>query len=216
MRHRILLAALATLAMGCSGSPTGNGDDDRLYVRGSAMGPRFGSIIITRLDQSVPDAQVTVNGIAAEYLADDERYSYDLGASVAPGETIELRVSHDGDIVEATGTVLAPFELVTPVTDQVVVRGQPVSVTWTAAQSPDYWLVYLDHRTNGSTSAVIDSLGGTARATSIPTTGVPLTADIISVTIGSHTRGIFTGPAHPSSTMMLRHDLQWVTLVDQP
>ncbi len=174
-----------------------------LLIEGSDMGPRYQSFSISRGSGSVADAEVYINGVQVP-TEPTGAYYFDRGSFLAPGETLLIRVVHAGETVEGRATIVGGAALVAPVADQPVTTGQPVTFTWTAPTSPDYWRASISFNFNNAGQGFGDSLGAAARTHGLATGAIPSGATNLIGYLFGYQRGTFTGPVDPRSTMRVR------------
>lgn len=202
MRHVITCAGLLTALVACgSGTPSGGGGQrEPIMIQGDGMGNAAGRFTISRPGATLSTATVTLNGGQLPTTADGF-YQYQLTPFLVPGDELRLRVELDGDAVEGRAAIPA-FPVVTmPTQNQVVTVGTDLDVAWTSAVDPSWWEVWI--AANGVRVAG-DSLPGTARTWSLPTTALSAGQQFVAVFVRPWVRGSFTGPADSRSNMRVQ------------
>jgi len=201
-------AMLVLLAAACGGGDTTGPDPDTpgqgsLLVTGGSMGPKFQNIYITRDNQPVAGATVTVNGVAIPEVAPGQYYG-SLPAFLDAGATIRLEVHVGSQTVVGTAVVPSQPVLQAPAPNFTAPLGTTISYTWTSASSPSRFYAGFLYRTGDAGSSHWDEVVGGARTTSVATTGLPANATEFQAYVNAFADGTFTGPVHPMSRMNVR------------
>jgi len=202
MRRTFL--AVAGLALACGGKDPVKGGPPPppvpILIQGDAMGNAAGRFTISRPGATLSSAIVTLNG-ARLPTTTDGFYLYDITPFLVPGDELRLRVELDGDAVEGRAAIPAFPVITMPTQNQVVTVGSDLDVVWTSAVDPSWWDVWI--AANGAIVAG-DSLPGTARTWSLPTTGLSAGQQSVAVFVRPWVRGSFTGPADSRSNMRVQ------------
>jgi len=201
-------AMLVLLAAACGGGDTTGPDTDTpglgsLLVTGGSMGPKFQNIYITRDNQPVAGATVTVNGVAMPELSTGQYYG-SLPDFLEAGATIRLEVHAGTQTVVGIAVVPSQPVLQAPAPNFTAPLGTTISYTWTSASSPSRFYAGFLYRTGDAGSSHWDEVVGGARTTSVATTGLPANATEFQAYVNAFADGTFTGPAHPMSRMNVR------------
>ena len=205
---RLHSAMLVLLAAGCGSSP-GTGPEEptpnagTLLVVGSAMGPRFQNVYVSRDNLPVSGAIVTVNGVAMPEVGAGQYYGA-LPELLDGGATIHIEVRAGNQTV--TGTAIVPGQpiLQTPAPNFTAAIGATISYEWNAVGSPSRFFAGFLYRTGNAGASHWDEVGGSVRAASVKTSGLPAGATEFQAYVNAYADGTFTGPAHPDSRMNVR------------
>ena len=205
---RLHSAMLFLLVAACGGSDATGPEEEvpnvgTLLIVGSAMGPRYQNIYVSRNDLPVSGATVTVNGVAIPQVGPGQYYGA-LPDFLAAGATITLVVQAGNQSV--TGTAMVPAEptLLTPAPDFTAAIGTTISYEWNAPSSPSRFYAGFLYRTGNAGSGHWEEVGGSVRAASVTTSGLPANATEFQAFVNAYADGTFTGPAHPDSRMNVR------------
>ena len=100
--------------------------------------------------------------------------------------------------------MIASPAITAPLADAAATRGDPVTVTWTAPQDPDWFQASLGYSYSGGGSSVRDSLSASSRGhPARPTRSRPESTNW-HVNLFGYLHGSFTGPADADSDMRVR------------
>jgi hypothetical protein len=143
-----LFLALLSIA-GCSDSP-GLTESVRI-VRPAAipllisgeMTPQYQSVRVSRGDEEVADAIVTVNGFRIRYSGRG-LYSGNLPAAVPAGEILNVKVIAGGVTFDGSGEVLATPVITTPAAGSTFARTDTISLAWNIMYDPEKFGVCLN------------------------------------------------------------------------
>jgi hypothetical protein len=208
--HRALLVPLA-LVLACDSGGGSEVVDTRIVVFGNDMGPLSQIVTLSRANSAVSNAQVTVNGTTlTETVAG--RYSGQLPAFLAVGDTIRIAVISGIDTIIGVATVPTVPSLVVPGNGTAIHIPTPLDFSWFDSTDPDEFRAAIQY------SGVSETAGfpGNARAGIVVTSRIPVTATNLSAYLYAYNDGTFTGPAHPNSKMHVRQSGGVVGLVVGP
>ncbi len=206
MRRPIPAVAFAFLSLAaCSDSPTGEGDPlpNPITIDGNNVGAAGGLVFISQGGQSISDASVTVtaNGVAASPLSGG--YYWELGAPLTVGATLTVRATRLGKTATLAGPLPSTPILSAPAVDGLVTIGTPLTVTWTSASNPAYFIVNLGYRVGNTGMGSVDSVAGSARTVSLATAGIPVGATLLSIDIRAYGTATLGGDVSPTSRLNL-------------
>ncbi|HET9065469.1 MAG TPA: hypothetical protein VFN22_06590 [Gemmatimonadales bacterium] len=193
MPRACLTRALVLLAVvACSEAPTGGSTPPTsIRIDGNNVGPSDGLVFITQGGQSVTDASVTVTANGSAATPTNGGYYWQLGTPLAAGATLTVQATRLGASATVVGTLPATPVITAPAPDAPVTIGTPLTVTWTSASDPAYFVVHLGYRVGNTGTSVSDSVAGHARAVDLATTAIPAGATNLEVDIravGSESR----------------------------
>ena len=208
--YRRMLPTILIL-VGCGNDDAGPSTDRRMLVSGSDMGPLIQNITLARGSSAVSSALVTVNGVVLNETVAG-RYSGQLPAYLAVGDTLRLLVVAGADTIAATGRVPAVPTLITPMSGATISIPTPLDFTWIDTSNPDVFRAVIQY--NGVLE--ISSYLGSFRSGVVVTSRIPKTATGLSAYLDAYDDGTFTGPAHPASKMHVRQAGGRVGLVMGP
>ena len=153
---------------------------------------------------SVADAEVKVSGVVLAYDTGAGQYRGSLPAAPAAGDTVEVEITVDGEVIEASAVVPEVPTITGPAAAAHFEPGDTIELTWNLAEDPDRFSFHIrdadgmSHwpRTNDGAArsftlpeSVVDSL---------PDDATPITYQILAINDGA-----FSGPAHTDSTLGL-------------
>ena len=205
---RLQTATLIVLAAACGGGDATGPENESpeagtLLVSGSAMGPKFQNIYVSRDDRAVTGAVVTVNGVAIPEVAAGQYYG-SLPDFLAAGATIRVEVRAGNQTVIGTALVPSQPVLQAPAPNFTATLGTNLPFSWSSASSPSRFLAGFLYRTGDAGSAHWNDVDGSARGAAVSTTGLPANATEFQAFVNAYADGTFTGPAHPMSRMNVR------------
>jgi hypothetical protein len=204
-----LHSAMLTLLAAACGSSAGTGPEEpppnagTLFVLGGAMGPRYQNIYVSRDDLPVSGATVTVNGVAIPEVGAGQYYG-PLPDFLTAGASIVLVVQDGNQTVTGTATLPGEPVLQTPSPNFTAAIGSSISYEWTSPGSPSRFYAGFLYRSGNAGSAQWEEVGGSVRAASVKTSGLPANATEFQAFVNAYADGTFTGPAHPDSRMNVR------------
>jgi len=205
---RLHSAMLILFAIACGGTDATGPEEQvpestTLLVTGGSMGPKFQNIYVSRNNQPVAGAVVTVNGVAMPEIAAGQYYG-SLPDFVAAGATIRLEGRAGNQTVVGTAIVPGQPVLQAPAPNFTAVLGTSISYSWTTGTSPSRFLAGFLYRTGDASATHWNDVSGGAREASVTTGGLPPDATDFQAFVNAYADGTFTGPAHPMSRMNLR------------
>jgi hypothetical protein len=172
-------------------------------IDGNLVDSRWGYILVSQQDVPITDASmvVTANGIAAP--PSDGGFRWDLGTPLNPGALLTVTASR----LDKTATIAAMLpsipEFVAPATNAAIDPGTPLTVTWTSATDPAYFLVHIGYRVGTEGMGIRDSVAGSSRSVTISTAAISGDATAVSVDIRAFASDTRTGDIHPDSRLKL-------------
>jgi|SRR5690606_26056275 len=201
MRNAITSFAVIIALAACGDGGTGpNPADDKLAIRGSAMGRLYQSIYVHR-GEDPSDATVIVNGFTIPPDDEPGKFYGILPNEVPVGEQITIRVT-DGDL-EAIGTALGPSR--PEITNLTGTRASGnIAVEWISATSPDSFLVSVGYVIDGRGRSLRTTATGSSRQASMSLADLPVGATSVAVTVWALNGGSFIGDATSTSKMNVR------------
>lgn len=206
---RVHFAMLIVLTAACGGGEEATGPENEspdagtLLVSGSAMGPKFQNIYVSRNDLPVSGANITVNGVAIPEIGAGQYYG-SLPGFLDAGATIRVEVRAGNQTVIGTALVPGQPVLQTPAPNFTAPLGSGISYTWASGSSPSRFLVGFLYRTGSAGAAHWNDVEGGSRAANVTTTGLPANATEFQAFVNAYADGTFTGPAHSMSRMNVR------------
>lgn len=205
---RLHSAMLLLLAAACGGGDATGPEEQTpesstLLITGGSMGPKFQNIYVSRNNQPVAGAIVTVNGVAIPEIAAGQYYG-GLPDFLAAGASVRLEVRAGNQTVIGTAVVPGQPVLQTPAPNFTASLGTTISYAWTAGTSPSRFLAGFLYQTGDAGAAHWNEVSGGARDASVTTTGLPANATEFQAFVNAYSDGTFTGPAHPMSRMNVR------------
>lgn len=172
-------------------------------VDGNLVDSRWGYILVSQQDVPITDASmvVTANGIAAPPA--DGGFRWDLGTPLNPGELLTVTASRLGKTATIAATLPSIPEFVTPATNAAIDIGAPLTVTWTSATDPAYFVVHIGYRVGTTGNGVQQTVAGNARSVAISTTEIPGDATALSIDIRAFAPDTRSGDIDPTSSLKL-------------
>jgi len=205
---RLHSAMLLLLAAACGGGDAMGPEEQTpesgtLLIMGGSMGPKFENIYVSRNNQAVTGAVVTVNGVTMPEIAAGQYYG-SLPDFLAAGASIRLEVRAGNQTVIGTAIVPGQPVLQTPAPNFTAALGTTISYAWSAGTSPSRFLAGFLYRTGDASAAHWNDVSGGVREASVTTGGLPADATEFQAFVNAYADGTFTGPAHTMSRMNVR------------
>jgi hypothetical protein len=172
------------------------------------MGVLFQNINLSRGGFPVTGAEILVNG-SVMVETQTGRYSGQLPAPLAVGDTVEIDVRAGSDTIRGTTTVPAVPTLLIPTSGTMIQLGTPLDFSWADASSPDEFRIGILYAGTGE----VASYGASARSGTVVTSRIPATTTTMSAFIYAYGDGTFTGPAHADSKMRVRQPGGTVSII---
>lgn len=153
---------------------------------------------------------MTVNGVALPYTPYDYYYGHPA-SSLAPGASLEMRVTvPEGDIT-GRSTVPANVNLTAPTDGSSINVSSVTNVAWTSATDPtEFRLGYV--LTGDSFFYPLGTAPASARTFSVPANKLPANARMICVYGVNSGTATLTGPASSDSTLEVSSDYACVNV----
>lgn len=153
---------------------------------------------------SVADAEVTVSGVVLGYDTGAGQYRGSLPAAPAAGDTVEVEITVDGEVIEASAVVPAVPTITGPAAAAHFEPGDAIELTWNLSEDPDRFSFHIRDADGMSHWPRTDD--GAARSftlpesvvDSLPDDATPITYEVLAINDGA-----FSGPAHEDSTLGL-------------
>lgn len=152
-------------------------------------------------DETVADAEVTVNGVRAEFQPSSGYYRVLLEPALAPGDSLRAVIGIGTDELTVTGEVPAPARIVAPARGDALAPDAPVVVRWEHSGSTGSFEISAWGTDGEATIVTVDD--GASREASLAVDGLPTDGTPVTVQVIAHHDATISGPVTADSRAII-------------